>query len=362
MPLSTPWLATLDLALRAGAIALLLLLALLLLRDFRRTAAGRLSAAFALGSAAYALSSAAGSAALPEWARAPLIALSTGNVVVFWLFTRALFDDGFTVRRWHLMLWAALVAVSLVNCVLLAPAQIEGGAGLNRWTGPALTLLSLGVIALAVGQSIVSWSTDLVEGRRLLRVFIIGAAALDSAVNTAMQLLLRGDQPPLVVSAINAAVLLVIVTVTTWAMTRAAGDEVFQPVAASPAEATDEAAPLAADRKLIAALDRLMSGERVYRQDGVTIGTLATRLGVPEYRLRRLINGRLGYRNFNVFLNNYRIEEAKAALADPAQAAVPVTTIALDSGFQSLGPFNRAFKTETGVTPTEYRRARVPAG
>ena len=69
-----------------------------------------------------------------------------------------------------------------------------------------------------------------------------------------------------------------------------------------------------------------------------------------------LINQQLGYRNFNVFLNNYRIEEAKAALADPTQAEVPVTTIAMDAGFQSLGPFNRAFKATTGVTPTEYRR------
>jgi len=112
----------------------------------------------------------------------------------------------------------------------------------------------------------------------------------------------------------------------------------------------------AVDQKLIAALMRLMADERIYRHDNVTIGTLATKLGIPEYRLRRLINQRLGYRNFNVFLNNHRIEEAKAALADPAQTEVPIITIAMDAGFQSLGPFNRAFKATTGVTPSEYRR------
>ena len=77
--------------------------------------------------------------------------------------------------------------------------------------------------------------------------------------------------------------------------------------------------------------------------------------------MRRLINQRLGYRNFNVFLNKHRIEEAKAALADPTQAEVPVITIAMDAGFQSLGPFNRAFKATTGVTPTEYRRLKAYA-
>jgi AraC-like DNA-binding protein len=106
---------------------------------------------------------------------------------------------------------------------------------------------------------------------------------------------------------------------------------------------------------------RLMADERVYRQENITIGVLAGRLKIPEYRLRRLINQRLGHRNFNVFLNNHRIEEAKAALADPAQAEVPVITIAMDAGFQSLGPFNRAFKAVTGVTPTEYRRLKVTA-
>jgi AraC-like DNA-binding protein len=75
--------------------------------------------------------------------------------------------------------------------------------------------------------------------------------------------------------------------------------------------------------------------------------------------LRRLINQALGHRNFNSFVNRYRIAEAKAALCDPQQAEVPVLTIALDAGFSSLGPFNRAFKAETGMTPTEFRRASL---
>ena len=39
-----------------------------------------------------------------------------------------------------------------------------------------------------------------------------------------------------------------------------------------------------------------------------------------------------------------------------AALLVPVLTIALDTGFQSIGPFNRAFKAHTGLTPTEYRK------
>ena len=79
---------------------------------------------------------------------------------------------------------------------------------------------------------------------------------------------------------------------------------------------------------------------------------------MPEYRLRRVINQGLQYRNFSEFLNRYRLADVTAALSDPTQDEVPILTIALDAGFGSLGPFNRAFKAHTGVTPTEFRRER----
>jgi AraC-like DNA-binding protein len=107
---------------------------------------------------------------------------------------------------------------------------------------------------------------------------------------------------------------------------------------------------------LLRRLDRLMTVERIYRQEGLTIAMLAARLDLPEHRLRQVINEGLGHRNFNVFLNRYRIDEAKAALSDLSQRDVPVLTIAMDAGFQSIGPFNRAFKADTGLTPTEFRR------
>jgi AraC-like DNA-binding protein len=110
------------------------------------------------------------------------------------------------------------------------------------------------------------------------------------------------------------------------------------------------------DPELLRRLRRLMSVERAYRREGLTIGSLAAELGVQEYRLRQLINEGLGHRNFNAFLNHYRIDEAKEALADPAQRQVPVLTIAMDAGFQSIGPFNRTFKAATNLTPTEFRR------
>ncbi len=112
------------------------------------------------------------------------------------------------------------------------------------------------------------------------------------------------------------------------------------------------------DAATLAALDDLMEQQRCYREEGLTIAALAARLGMPEYRLRRVINQGLQYRNFSEFLNRYRLADVTSALADPAQDEVPILTIALDAGFGSIGPFNRAFKAHTGVTPTEFRRTR----
>jgi AraC-like DNA-binding protein len=361
-------LAIIDIALRSGTIALLLVLAASLFRDFRMRVAGRLAVAFALGAAAHAatLGITLGIGApspIPVW-HAALIALSTGDVVVFWLFCRALFDDAFVLRPWHALVWGAVAAFSFVNCLVIAPG------GHARAAVIAINLLTLGFVGLALGQTVSSWSADLVEGRRHLRVFIVVVAALYAGLNDALQIFTFGTDAADLANTVNAALLAAIVAWISVAMMQVTAGDLFAepettPVASAPvasvAQDTITQDTIAADQKLIDALMRLMADERVYRHDNVTIGTLATKLKIPEYRLRRLINQKLGYRNFNAFLNNHRIEEAKAALADPDQAEVPVITIAMDAGFQSLGPFNRAFKAMTGVTPSEYRKLKASA-
>ena len=180
-------LSTLDLALRAGTTALLLVLAASLFRDFRGAVTGRLADAFALGSAAHAVTYGIGATSPVSIGHAPLIALSTGNIVVFWLFTRALFDDAFEMRWWHTLVWTAVAGFSFINCAWIAPAS-----GNVRVSIIAINLLVLGFIALAVGQTIASWSADLVEGRRRLRVFIVSAAALYGGINAVLQILVSG--------------------------------------------------------------------------------------------------------------------------------------------------------------------------
>jgi len=96
-----------------------------------------------------------------------------------------------------------------------------------------------------------------------------------------------------------------------------------------------------------------------YHEAGLTIQSLARHLGSPEHRLRALINQKLGHRNFSSFLNGYRISEAKQKLADRELVDLPIPTIAMDRGYNSLAPFNRALRAETGVNPSDFRKSAI---
>lgn len=96
---------------------------------------------------------------------------------------------------------------------------------------------------------------------------------------------------------------------------------------------------------------------RRYTEPGLTIASLARSLDVPEHKLRRVINQKLGYRNFSQFLNHYRIDRAQKQLADPKLRDTPILTLALELGYGSIGPFNRAFREQTGVTPSQFRKS-----
>jgi AraC-like DNA-binding protein len=346
-------LSTIDLFVRGGVCLLLLLVTALLLRDYSRAVSARLGALFAVGTAAFAVCSSSSLHTAVGTFAVVVLAIATGNNLVFWLFVQALFDDGFRPRWWHVGIWAVLVSLGLIAS--FGPATWPAVAPSSRGV---LTCVALGFAALAVWRTLASWRDDVVETRRHLRAFIVGASSCYILLTALADLLGAREVRPATTSIIEACGLAAIAGAVAWSLLRVSGDGLF----VAPAAATEISPPAASrslppDPGLVAALEHIMAVERAYRREGLTIGRLAELLGSREYALRQLINQGLGFRNFNSFLNKYRIADATAALADPGQSGVPITTIALDAGFSSLGPFNRAFKAGTGMTPSEYRRA-----
>lgn len=128
-----------------------------------------------------------------------------------------------------------------------------------------------------------------------------------------------------------------------------------------PARAARQA-PLPANAEDLAqAIRRLMADEALYAQPNLRVADLARRLGEPEYKVTQCVTGPLGFPNFSQMTNHFRIEEAKRRLTDPACDHLPILTLSYDCGFGSIGPFNRAFKAQTGMTPQAFRKGRRAA-
>ncbi len=111
------------------------------------------------------------------------------------------------------------------------------------------------------------------------------------------------------------------------------------------------------DLELAAQLKHIISQEAFFTTHDVKVADLAKRVGKPEYKVTRCITGTLGFRNFNQLINTHRIECAKHMLADRSYDGLSILDVALESGFGSIGPFNRAFKDQMNMTPREYRAA-----
>lgn len=103
-------------------------------------------------------------------------------------------------------------------------------------------------------------------------------------------------------------------------------------------------------------LDHLES-ERPYLDGGLRLADVSEHLGMTEHHLSQAINQVCG-KNFFELINEFRVEEVKRLLVDPEKATYTVLAVGFEAGFNNKSSYNKAFKTVTGMTPSEYRRAQ----
>ncbi|MGB5087272.1 MAG: helix-turn-helix domain-containing protein [Methylocystis silviterrae] len=345
-------LAELDIFFRGVAIGGLLVVLSAFVREFRQTPAVGYGIAFIASVIAYLAASFPGDLGDLSFLRFAAFPLAAAAMPLFWMFSRAWYDDDFRPG------WREYGVACFVVTLTILHEFVFPGFG-ELWSDASFLICQISAFAFAGDALRRVWvrrADDLVEARRRARPIFVGSIAAYAFVVTIADSIYGwtpGLRPWVVVNIAGIALLVVLLS---YELLRVGEFGTFP----RRRPTTDAApAPDADYARLAARLDQLMTQERVYREDGLVIAALAQKMNVQEYRLRRLINQHLGYRNFNAYLNGYRIEDAKRSLEDPDQRQVPILTIALDAGFSSLGPFNRAFKGACGLTPSEYRRQEL---
>lgn len=255
-------------------------------------------------------------------------------LLFFWL----LFEENAAIPRW-------IIVVVLVSILFtLMPAKVYAA-----WVGSEYAAIPPQLIKIInVGLAIyVVWrgrDADLVELRLKLRnLFVIVLAVLVLSIVSA-ELLTNFDVPK-AIEIFGMAIIFISALLFNLNIIR--GNPTLKMVGGPvvPRDNSDDA--------MIQKLLQRMQAERLYANHDLRVAGLADTLGVPEYQLRKRINQKLGYRNFNQFVNRYRIEEAGTRLLKNPHT--PVLTIALDVGFRSISSFNTAFQAQFGVSPTQYR-------
>ena len=102
-----------------------------------------------------------------------------------------------------------------------------------------------------------------------------------------------------------------------------------------------------------AKLQHLIETDKPHLNPDLSLRSLADQLGLHANQLSWLLNHAFN-KNFNEFINYYRIESFKELARVPANANLTILAIAYDCGFNSKTVSHTYFKKETGVTPKQF--------
>lgn len=106
-------------------------------------------------------------------------------------------------------------------------------------------------------------------------------------------------------------------------------------------------------------LEIIMEQEKPYLQSDINLFQLAEHLNISTHDLSFLLNTGLSI-NFNDYINNYRINEAKRLLKSPKHTHLSIEGIGYESGFSSKSSFFTSFKKIVGLSPLAFKKIGMP--
>ena len=280
----------------------------------------------------------------------------TPGLVMLLCFT--LFTERRRFPRWLLVLLIVQLGLDEPGRAMIPPAW--NYAHFVTQTLPAL--LQMIFAAFTLYWTVADWRFDLVETRRAIRAMTMAVGGGIIIASGLLQVLIDPNSHANYIG--HEALAVANLAILAFVLFRLTGGGARRYLDFESPQATVRPGPAAsADLgPALARLTALLEEECICEQEGLSLSELADRVGVPEYRLRKLIHEQLGYRNFNALLHDYRIREACRQLSDPALRRTPILTIALSVGYASINTFSRGFREIMGVTPSAWREAKLGAG
>ncbi len=279
---------------------------------------------------------------------------------LFWLFAITFFsmkEEPVKLNQIHYLIFAFCTLLSVILCSYINGGEESIQRDLVIYTNFAIKTL---LVVLGLFAVVSNWAVDLVECRRRCRAGIIGTSGVIVIFAMMTEVIFDGETMPEIVTLFTLSLIAMLSMLKAYWMLISSPDgfllAVEQPVETPRLNSKESDQLDFVDQQWLESLNACMEKEQYYRNNDLTIRSLSMHLDIPEHHLRRLINQHLGYRNFNDYLNRFRIKEASQRLLDPANSRLPITTIALESGYTSLTTFNKAFKNINEITPSEYRR------
>jgi AraC-like DNA-binding protein len=109
---------------------------------------------------------------------------------------------------------------------------------------------------------------------------------------------------------------------------------------------------------IIVKLNAFIVSEKGYMNPELSLDMLSKSVNIPRHHISQAINLRLNI-NFNDYINLQRLENVKKELLNPAKQHYTIAAIAFESGFNSISTFNEAFRKNTSMTPSEYKKSRL---
>jgi AraC-like DNA-binding protein len=111
-------------------------------------------------------------------------------------------------------------------------------------------------------------------------------------------------------------------------------------------------------RELKEHLIRLFDEEKIYKDSDINLEILATKLNTTRHNASQVINEHFQV-SFHELINKYRIQEAKKILDNDRQKNLNIIDVAYEVGYNNKVTFNKAFKKDTQLTPSEYQKIYV---